>query len=67
MGRIMTTKQLSEKYQVHPGTVYNWRKKGMPVIKQGGVVRFDEEQVDRWLNGKYFYVQENGNAERSVQ
>lgn len=67
MARIMTTQQISEKYQVHPGTVYNWRKRGLPVIKQCGIVRFDEEQVDRWLNDRNLSVQVGGDTERGGQ
>ena len=49
MKALATTKDLMEKYQVTRGTINNWRKEGLPSIKIGGVVRFDIEVVDNWV------------------
>lgn len=62
---IMTLQEISNKYKVHPGTIYNWRKRGMPVIKQGGTVRYDETEVDKWLKSGDSFAQNGGDTERS--
>lgn len=33
-------------------TINNWRKEGMPYEKFGKLVRFDENEVMRWLKDK---------------
>lgn len=64
---IVNTEQLASKYGVSFGTIYNWRKRGMPVIKQGGTVRYDESDVDGWLRLGNKSAQTGGDSERSGQ
>jgi len=33
-------------------TVDNWRKQGMPTSKFGRMVRFDKDEVMKWLKAK---------------
>lgn len=47
--RMLTIKDLMEKYKVSRTAIYNWINKGLPVLKIGGVVRFDQEQVNAWI------------------
>lgn len=42
--------ELAEMWGVHPATVTKWRKQGLPFYKLSRlVIRFDEEQVLRWV------------------
>ena len=47
--QYLTTKDLMNKYQVASATIYRWRQEGMPYMKIGKSVRFDEEKVDEWI------------------
>jgi excisionase family DNA binding protein len=50
---LLTIEQMTERLQVHPNTLYNWRKKeGMPSIKVGKTIYFREEAVNEWLERK---------------
>ena len=46
----LTSKDLEKKYQISRSTVDNWKKEGLPHIKIGRSVRFDEAEVDKWIN-----------------
>ena len=50
--QLVTTKYLCEALNVTPMTIYNWRKQGLPVVKFGRTVRFDEKEVLDWLKEK---------------
>ena len=45
----LRSKDLEQKYQVSRATVDNWKKAGMPYLKIGRSVRFDEKEVEKWI------------------
>jgi excisionase family DNA binding protein len=47
----LRSKDLEAKYQVSRATVDNWKKAGMPYLKIGRSVRFDEAEVEKWIRG----------------
>lgn len=49
MGKLITSKELQEIYKISRATVDRWRKEGMPCIKVGRGVRFDEDAVMAWI------------------
>jgi excisionase family DNA binding protein len=49
----LTSKDLEKKYQISRSTVDNWKKEGLPFIKIGRSVRFDEKEVDKWINKRF--------------
>ena len=46
---LFTKSELAEQLKVHPNTIDRWRKKGLPCIKKGSVIRFDLNKVTSWL------------------
>lgn len=46
---ITTRKELAEQLKVSPQTIVTWESKGMPVIRQNQIVRYDLEDVRAWL------------------
>ena len=46
----LRSKDLEQKYQVSRATVDNWKKAGMPFLKIGRSVRFDENEVEKWIH-----------------
>lgn len=49
MGKLITVKELMEIYSISRSTIDRWRKMGMPSIKVGRGVRFDEDAVRAWI------------------
>ena len=49
VGKLITSKDLQEIYSLSRATIDRWRKEGMPSIKVGRGVRFDEEAVRKWI------------------
>lgn len=49
MENLITTKELCEKLKVTRQTVFTWRSQGMPYKKYGKIVRFNYEEVEKWL------------------
>lgn len=47
--RFLTIEQVAEMLQVTRTTIYNMKKKGLPFIKIGKNIRFDEESVVQWV------------------
>ena len=47
--KFLTIDDVSEMLQVTRSTVYNLKKKGMPFIKLGKNIRFDQEEVINWI------------------
>lgn len=50
MGKLITSKELQEIYSLSRATIDRWRKEGMPSIKVGRGIRFDEELVRQWIS-----------------
>ena len=46
---MLTREDLANELQVHPNTVDNWRKQGLPCVKFNKSVRFDLQEVLAWL------------------
>lgn len=46
---LLTTTDLMNKYKVARSTIDRWRKDGMPFIKIGRGIRFDEDEVQKWI------------------
>lgn len=46
----LSIKQLQEELSICRQTIYRWMDKGLPVIRIGGLVRFDAEEVKKWIN-----------------
>ncbi len=47
--KVITVKELATKLRVHKNSVYNWIRRGMPVLYKGRVIRIDEEEAMKWL------------------
>lgn len=46
---LLTVKQLCEWLQITRKTSERWRAKGMPYMKHGKLIRFQKEEVLKWL------------------
>ena len=49
MGKLLTSKELQTIYSLSRSTIDRWRKEGMPSMKVGRSVRFDEDKVRRLI------------------
>ena len=47
--KFLTIEDVSEMLQVTRTTVYNLKKQGFPFIKLGKNIRFDQEEVVKWV------------------
>lgn len=47
--KFLTIEDVSEMLQVTRSTVYNLKKKGLPFIKLGKNIRFDQDEVVNWV------------------
>lgn len=47
--KFLTVEDVAEMLQVTRTTIYNLKKKGLPFIKLGKNIRFDQEQVVEWV------------------
>lgn len=45
----ITTKELCELLKITPNTANTWRRKGLPYILIGNTVRYEKEEVQKWL------------------
>jgi excisionase family DNA binding protein len=51
--KLLTTKELMDKLKVKRNTIYQLRKDAdLPTIKLGRTIRFDEEEIDKWLKSR---------------
>lgn len=51
--RLVDVKELAVYMQVKANTLYSWvSQKQIPYKKVGRLVRFDVQEIDRWLNEK---------------
>ena len=49
MEKLITIKELQEIYSLSRATIDRWRKEGMPSMKVGRGVRFNENAVREWI------------------
>lgn len=49
MAKLITIKELQETYSISRSTIDRWRKEGLPYVKVGRGVRFDENEVILWI------------------
>lgn len=47
--KFLTVDDVAEMLQVARSTIYNLKKQGMPFIKLGKNIRFDQEEVINWV------------------
>jgi excisionase family DNA binding protein len=47
--KYLTIEDVSEMLQVTRTTIYNFKKRGMPFIKLGKTIRFDQDEVIDWI------------------
>ncbi|MDP1768379.1 MAG: helix-turn-helix domain-containing protein [Nitrospirota bacterium] len=48
---LLTIKDLAEQLRIKPATLYAWAAQGkIPCRKIHGLVRFDQQDIDRWLS-----------------
>jgi excisionase family DNA binding protein len=47
--KFLTIDDVSEMLQVTRSTVYNLKKRGLPFIKLGKNIRFDQQEVIEWV------------------
>lgn len=52
--KFLTVEQVAEMLQVTRTTIYNLKKQGLPFLKLGKNIRFDQEEVVHWVktNGR---------------
>ncbi len=48
--RYLTKKEACQYLHISNNTLDKWTEQGLPKITIGGVVRFDRQVVDEWLN-----------------
>lgn len=50
MTKLLTVKELAEKYSVHRATIYRWIESGLPYEEVGPArrKRFNEQAVAQW-------------------
>ena len=50
---LLTVKDVAARFQVKDKTVYAWAAQGkIPAMKINGVIRFDEHEIERWLQAR---------------
>lgn len=47
--KFLTVEDVSEMLQVSRITIYNLKKKGLPFLKIGKNIRFDQQEVLGWI------------------
>lgn len=51
--KLITIKQLSTELRISEKTIYGWvHKKKIPYYKVVGSLRFDYDEVERWIRSK---------------
>lgn len=51
--QLVTTEELAALLQVHPNTLYNWAKEGMPRYKfSRKEIRYNLDDVLRWVGSR---------------
>lgn len=49
MKQLYTNKELEKMFKVSRYTLIRWREEGMPSKKIGGLIRFDIDEVNEWV------------------
>lgn len=49
MKKYITTKELAKMLQVAEITIFRWRQRGLPHIKVGRSIRYDFDEVMKWI------------------
>ena len=49
MKDLMTRRTLATNLEVSIPTIIRWEKLGLPVIRIGGIVRYDPLEVEKWI------------------
>lgn len=53
MNKLMNVKEVAGVLGVQPSTIYQWTCQGyIPHKKLGNLVRFDEDEIRKWLDTK---------------
>jgi len=52
MYELLTTNDLAKNLNVSRQTIERWRKEGLPYRKIGKLVRFDADEVNKWIDAK---------------
>lgn len=53
MIRLLTIEELSDRLGISKGSLYNMTSKhSIPFVKVGKRIRFDEAEIDRWLEAQ---------------
>lgn len=49
---MLRVKQIMEQYHVSKMTVYRWIKRGLPMIKVGGITFIEEKELEKFIKGE---------------
>ena len=49
LDKYLTLNELAEKLRLSRSTIDVWRREGLPYTKMGRNIRFDEDEVMRWI------------------
>ena len=52
MADWITEKELCEWLKIERMTAYRWRKEGLPYIGSRKIIRYNKEEVEKWLKEK---------------
>lgn len=52
MKELLTTNDIAKSLNVSRQTIERWRKEGLPYKKIGTLVRFDADEVNKWVDAK---------------
>lgn len=50
--KYLKCKDLEEIFSVSRSTIHRWRKKGMPCVQLDGPLRFEKNEILKWLKIK---------------
>lgn len=49
---MLRVKDIMKKYSVSKTTIYNWVKRGLPIIKVGKITYIEEEALIKFIKGE---------------
>jgi len=55
----LTLEELKAKFKIGRSTVYDWMGQGLPYSKIGRVVRYPEQEVEKWIRNRTVGMQFN--------